>query len=155
MLSTFQWLMEAVLNGLVWNTCFVYIDNVLVCSKPLMSIWTWTTWIRFLCGWNWKLRNVFCYKQRFPILVTSWYQARPQEDEVYCSQHQLISLGYIKEDVLFESATECDEVFSQLKSSLISALVPAYPQFNSSDPFVVETNVSIPEVKAGQLWKYY
>ena len=31
--STFQWLMEVVLNGCVWDSCFVYIDDVLVCSR--------------------------------------------------------------------------------------------------------------------------
>ena len=31
--SMFQRRMEVVLNGLVWSSCFAYIDDVLVCSK--------------------------------------------------------------------------------------------------------------------------
>ena len=31
--STFQRLMEVVLSGLVWNSCFVYMDDALVCSR--------------------------------------------------------------------------------------------------------------------------
>ena len=31
--STFQRLMEVVLSGLVWDSCFLYIDDVLVCSR--------------------------------------------------------------------------------------------------------------------------
>ena len=31
--STFQRLMEVVLSGLVWDSCFVYIDDVLECSR--------------------------------------------------------------------------------------------------------------------------
>ena len=33
--ATFQRLMEVVLDGMLWKNCFVYIDNVLVCSKTL------------------------------------------------------------------------------------------------------------------------
>ena len=33
--------------------------------------------------------------------------------------------------------------FGQLKNSLVTAPVSAYPQFKSSDPFVVETDASI------------
>ena len=28
--ATFQWLMEVVLDGMLWKNCFVYIDDVLV-----------------------------------------------------------------------------------------------------------------------------
>ena len=33
--ATFQRLMEVVLAGIVWQSCFVYIDDVLVCSESL------------------------------------------------------------------------------------------------------------------------
>ena len=33
--ATFQRLMEVVLDGMLWKNCFVYIDNVLMCSKTL------------------------------------------------------------------------------------------------------------------------
>ena len=33
--STFQRLMQTVLAGLVWKSCFVYIDDILVCSRTL------------------------------------------------------------------------------------------------------------------------
>ena len=33
--TTFQRLMEVVLDGMLWKNCFVYIDDVLVCSKTL------------------------------------------------------------------------------------------------------------------------
>ena len=31
--ATFQWLMQVVLAGQEWKYCFVYLDNILVCSK--------------------------------------------------------------------------------------------------------------------------
>ena len=33
--AMFQHLMEVVLGGMLWKVCFVYIDDVLVCSKSL------------------------------------------------------------------------------------------------------------------------
>ena len=33
--TTFQRLMEVVLDGMLWKNYFIYIDNVLVCSKTL------------------------------------------------------------------------------------------------------------------------
>ena len=35
--ATFQRLMEVVLAGMVWESCFVYIDDVLVCSESLVD----------------------------------------------------------------------------------------------------------------------
>ena len=49
----------------------------------------------------------------------------------------------LKKDIPFNWSKECDEAFSQLKSSLISAPVLVYPQFKSSEPFVLETDASI------------
>ena len=36
--ATFQRVMQAVLSGLEWRSCFVYLDNILIASRPLMSI---------------------------------------------------------------------------------------------------------------------
>ena len=33
--ATFQRLMQTVLAGLEWKSCFVYIDDILVCSQTL------------------------------------------------------------------------------------------------------------------------
>ena len=49
----------------------------------------------------------------------------------------------LRKDVAFNWSKECDEAFIQLKSSLISAPVLVYPQFESSEPFVLETDASI------------
>ena len=35
--ATFQRLMQAVLSGLEWRVCFVYLDNILVCSKTFQE----------------------------------------------------------------------------------------------------------------------
>ena len=70
--STFQRLMEVVLNGLVWSTCFVYIDDVLVCSKTFDEHLKHLNEIfARLCSANLKLKAKKClYVQRFPTLDT-------------------------------------------------------------------------------------
>ena len=54
----------------------------------------------------------------------------------------------LKKDTPFSWSKECDEAFCQLKTSLVSAPVLAYPQFDSSEPFVLETDASIQELGA-------
>ena len=48
-----------------------------------------------------------------------------------------------KKDVPFHLSKECEMAFGQLKNSLVTAPVLVYPQFESSYPFVVETNATI------------
>ena len=54
----------------------------------------------------------------------------------------------LKKDVTVHWSKECDEAFCQLKSSLISAPVLVYLQFESSELFVLETDTSIQGIGA-------
>ena len=48
----------------------------------------------------------------------------------------------LKKDAIFHWSTECETAFQLLKQALVSAPVLAYPQFSSSNPFILETDAS-------------
>ena len=48
----------------------------------------------------------------------------------------------LKKDVEFQWSPECTQAFGEVKEALIHEPVLAYPQFNSTHPFILETDAS-------------
>lgn len=175
--STFQRLMESVLSGLVWNSCFVYIDDVLVCSKTFAEhVNRLSEVFARLRSANLKLKAKKCLflhetvpylghvvspegikpdlektdkVKRYPVPtdtsqlrqflgLTSYYR------RFICGFSKIAApLNDLKKDVPFQWTSACERAFQQLKNSLVSSPVLAYPCFNSSDPLVLETDASV------------
>ena len=175
--ATFQRLMEVVLAGLLWKNCFVYIDDVLVCSNTFEEHLTHLKEVLSRlqqAGLRLKAKKCLFLRDEVSYLghvVTSQGikpdQAKTEKIRDYpaptdISQvRQFLGLAsyyrkfvpefakiaaplhfLLKKDVEFQWSPECTQAFGKLKKALIHAPVLAYPQFNSTHPFILETDAS-------------
>ena len=175
--ATFQRLMEIVLAGMLWESCFAYIDDLLVCSKTFAEHLEHHKQVfARLRKANLRLKARKCLFLREEILYLGYvvtkqgikpdplktdkirnYPAPVSVTQVrqflgLASYYRRFVQGFsgiasplhllLKRDAVFQWTTECQNAFNQLKDSLVNAPVLAYPQFQSSHPFILETDAS-------------
>ena len=75
--------------------------------------------------------------RQFLGLVSYYQQFVPEFAKIAAPLHFLL-----KKDVEFQWSPECTQAFGELKEALIHTPVLAYPQFNSTHPFILETDAS-------------
>ena len=169
--------MEVILSDLLWRSCFVYIDDVLNCSR------TFEDHLKHLdqvlqrlrdAGLRLKAKKCVFLRDEVPYLghVVSRDGIQPdpaKRDKMsscptptdvsqvrqflgLASYYRRFVPGFasiasplhalLKKDAMFLWSVECEVAFQQLKQTLVSASVLAYPQFSSPNPFILETDAS-------------
>ena len=120
--ATFQRIMQRVLAGLEWQSCFVYIDDILAASKtfeehpcPLDA-----TGVRRFLG------------------LASYYRRFVPSFSVIAAPLNALT----KKNAVFQWTSECDRAFEELKHSLTTTPVLGYPRFGPGRSFILETDAS-------------